>query len=163
MLRFLVVFSLLISLGLGCNADDPLIPKDVTYPGAPVISIRKTSDDPLILRLEAKEPLPYDIEVRLEGLGTFSDLPKDFDLVKKDPPGQIRRGRRVGMQMGRQVLGIKHYRNDFRLSVTSTGPDPDKRYFPHSVTYSILEWEGIGDAPYNVGNPHTVTVKVNQE
>ena len=152
MLRFLVVFFLLISLGLGCNADDPLIPEavdpfeDVTYPGAPIISIRKTSEDPLILRLEAKESLPYDIKVKLVFKGTFKEVSGQINALTF----------RINMQTGRQVRGFSPRRNVANIKKF-------RNFTLDSLIYSILEWEGIGDAPYNVGNPHTVTIKANQE
>ena len=48
----------------------------------------------------------------------------------------------IRMQMGRSVDGNRVY--------VRKGT---------SLTVSILPWEGLGNAPYNVGSPHTLTVK----
>ena len=147
---------------IGCTRTDQSVSPEspelekIAYPGAPIISIQKTSvawevrdstthdasgnlvketfKDAALIRylLEAQEPLPYDIEVdlniKLSGTDVLED---DFDTE---------------MQAGRTVRG--------------TGVSRDGKY--DTATLSILPWDRRGDAPYNIGSPKSFTVKRGQ-
>ena len=134
----------------GCGSDD-----SIQYPDAPTISIHpspgaKANDwgfwsqpkgiDAIKYRLEGEQPLPYAISVRLlmrvTGIrsSTLRDLPNT-----PDPITVI-----VEMLKNTTVRG-----EEFPVSLF---------YVPTGVQIiqlqlEILEWEGIGDAPYNIGRP----------
>ena len=70
-LEMLLLVGLLVLL-MGCSEGErSLAPEEnkVLYPGAPIVSIKKTKleDGRLFFRIEAQELVPYDIEVRVEG------------------------------------------------------------------------------------------------
>ena len=114
----------LLALLMGCSEGE----NNILYPGAPIVSIKKTKleDNTLFFRIEAQEPVPYDIEVRVEGT--------------RGPDKSI--GESIEMRSGRSVIGTDIYlgRNDITL------------------TLWIEPWHGSGDAPYNVGSPSRLTV-----
>lgn len=126
----LLLFGLLVLL-MGCSEGErSLAPEQnkVLYPGAPIVSIKKTKleDGRLFFRIEAQELVPYDIEVRVEGT--------------RD--GDRRINESIEMQAGRSVVGT-----DISLGQNDT-----------TVTLWIELWHGSGDAPYNVGSPSRLTV-----
>ena len=126
----LLLVGLLVLL-MGCSAGErSLAPEEnkVLYPGAPIVSIKKTKleDGRLFFRIEAQELVPYDIEVRVEGT--------------RD--GDRRINESIEMRAGRSVVGT-----DISLGQNDT-----------TVTLWIELWHGIGDAPYNVGSPSRLTV-----
>jgi hypothetical protein len=204
-----------------CGADEmPEIGNalsPVQYPGAPVITLKKTSltkddFDWMILhyRLEANDPLPFDIDVQLAvrgksrrqkvnrygvdlqersyeiwGLGHSHKLYSVNSLPRKDHDplrdGEIphlpladilidqsyRDGQDVyhshfggihhQIQSGRSLFGAEIHAQNIKYNmgygISSSVVHLD------SLTLSIVPWNGIGDAPYNVGSPHTITVK----
>lgn len=152
--NFFAIQGLLLTIGtlaiMGCGADS------VQYPGAPAISIKKmgwTREDVetydaagirkgsitiqlLRCRLEAEEPLPYDIDVTIE----FTNKGEREDGSIDEDSGQST----MRMQAGRAVLGFNasSFLENFYNSLT--------------LSISIIPWDGLGDAPYNVGNSHTL-------
>ena len=123
------------------------------YPGAPTISIKKTSvtegEIPVIYdsgkrgsvkvwnlkyRLEAEEPLPYDIQVQINKTQRYE---KVDGSISEDSRVHIQK-----MQAGRTIQGS-------RYGLLEGWVD---------LTLSIVEWDGFGDAPYNVGSSHTLHV-----
>ena len=121
----------LLVLLMGCSEGErSLAPEEnkVLYPGAPIVSIKKTKleDGRLFFRIEAQELVPYDIEVRVEGT--------------RD--GDRRINESIEMRAGRSVVGT-----DISLGQNDT-----------TVTLWIELWHGSGDAPYNVGSPSRLTV-----
>ena len=131
----LLVVGVLWIIGCGEGGSD-------LYPGAPIVSIRKTDFNSdtgyLKYRLEVQEPLPYNIVVKLEQTqhATKEDKEKISDTLLEPAFPVIR------MQMGRSVDGNLVYVRNYT-----------------SLTVSILPWDGLGDAPYNVGSPNSLTVK----
>ena len=129
-LEMLLLVGLLVLL-MGCSEGErSLAPEEnkVLYPGAPIVSIKKTKleDGRLFFRIEAQELVPYDIEVRVEGT--------------RD--GDRRINESIEMRAGRSVVGT-----DISLGQNDT-----------TVTLWIELWHGSGDAPYNVGSPSRLTV-----
>lgn len=139
----LVVAALLI---IGCTG---LMQKEeLLYPHAPVVSIKKTGEavravgyrpfshlpdaetvttKVLLYRLEAREPLPFDIAVRLEE--------KCYESSGESTAVRI-----IRMHEGRSVRGLEVPIGEF-----------------NSLTLSILPWNSLGESPYNVGDPGTLT------
>ena len=176
-------------MGCGTDSNDAGVHalSSVQYPGAPIITLKKTDWDPNYLcvaailcgrlqyRLEAKEPLPYDIEVKLAIRGTSKRVEGQiYEILgikhshSEDAPYSRRHkhwadlGIHHQMREGRSVLGATvdetniFYRDIPRELV---GTVPSLVGHLDAFTLSIVAWEGIGDAPYNVGIPHTITVK----
>ena len=139
MLRVLLVVAALMIIG--CTEGE-VSKEELLYPGAPLVNIKQTDFNSdtgyLKYRLEVQEPLPYDIRVKLEQTQDPTKQAKEkIDHVLLKPQFPV-----IRMQMGRSVDGNRAYvRKDT------------------SLTLSILPWEGLGYAPYNVGFPHTLTVK----
>ena len=123
------------------------------HPGAPTISIKKTSvteeempvtyDSPkkgsvkvwnLKYLLEAEEPLPYDIQVQINKTQRYERV--DGSIYEQSWVHTQK------MQEGRTIHG-SHY------NLLEGWVD---------LTLSIVEWDGFGDAPYNVGSSHTLHV-----
>ena len=126
----LLLVGLLVLL-MGCSEGErSLAPEEnkVLYPGAPIVSIKKTKleDGRLFFRIEAQELVPYGIEVRVEGTRG----------------GDRRINGSIEMRAGRSVVGT-----DISLGQNDT-----------TVTLWIELWHGSGDAPYNVGSPSRLTV-----
>ena len=73
-LGYMALGAAIVAAFVGCGADDTF--SNIQYPNAPIISIKQTKltwhDKGLQLqyRLEANEPLPYDIEVQIAVSGT---------------------------------------------------------------------------------------------
>ena len=139
MLRVLLVVAALMIIGC---AEGVVQKEELLYPGAPIVSIKQTDFNSdtgyLKYRLEVQEPLPYNIKVKLEQTQDPTKEAKEkIDHVFLKPQFPV-----IRMQMGRSVDGNRVY--------VRKGT---------SLTVSILPWEGLGDAPYNVGSPHTLTVK----
>ena len=116
--------------------------EELLYPGAPIVNIKQTDFNSdtgyLKYRLEVQEPLPYNIMVKLEQTqDPTKEAREKIDHRFLEPQFPV-----IRMQMGRSVDGNQVY--------VRKGT---------SLTVSILRWEGLGDAPYNVGSPHTLTVK----
>ena len=132
---------------IGCTAGE-----DLVYAGAPVVSIKTTdanaedfiqvfTDDSVVehtvsiwkYRLEAQKPLPYDITVKLKATRYSIDpasSPTEFFVDIK-------------MQEGRSVIG-------------------EQTIIPKQTSIlilSIMPWDGLGDAAYNVGSPNSITVE----
>ena len=141
----LVVAALMI---IGCTG---LMQKEeLLYPNAPVVSIKKTGETVreeeyiksthrptdaetvtikyLLYRLEGREPLPYDIAVRLEDkrYGSSGESAAGVTIIR--------------MHEGRSVRGLEVPIGEL-----------------NSLTLSILPWNGLGESPYNVGDPGTLT------
>lgn len=134
----LVVAALMI---IGCT-EGVVQKEELLYPGAPIVSIKQTDFNSdtgyLKYRLEVQEPLPYNIMVKLEQTQDPTKEAKEkIDHVFLKPQFPV-----IRMQMGRSVDGNRVY--------VRKGT---------SLTVSILRWEGLGDAPYNVGSSHTLAVK----
>ena len=150
----LMVIKWLLTIGtlaiMGCGADS------VQYPSAPTISIKKTGwmidyiqgyDSSgiktekfplhhLKCRLEAEELLPYDIEVSIE---ITSRAERDDGSIDEDS-----REHTIKMKAGRAVIG---FIGDSVSEILWTSL---------TLSISIVPWDGSGDAPYNVGSPHTL-------
>ena len=146
--KSLLIFVLMIFTG--CGGEDT-----IQYPGAPTISIHpspraKASDwgvwfqpkgiDSIKYRLEAEQPLPYAISVlllaRIDGMrytsGSYDGFPKPIII-------------RIEMLKGTTVRGEEL--NPASLFYVPTGA------WITEVQLEILEWDGLGDAPYNIGRP----------
>ena len=143
-LRVLLVVAA--SLIIGCAG---LMQKEeLLYPHAPVVSIKKTGEavraigyrpfshlpdtetvatKVLLYRLEVREPLPYDIAVRLEN-------------KQHESSGEYTTISIIRMHEGHSVRGLEVPIGEL-----------------NSLTLSILPWNGLGESPYNVGDPGTLT------
>ena len=163
---------------IGCTSEDKSVfPKSpelekILYPGAPIISIHKTSVDweyeparyehhvggiEILYRLEAKEPLPYDIEVKLKVDGRSETENGWTGIIDRFSIHEIKKGALVsGKPMTFQFYSrVEPDRNG------TQGEEPDawrNNLRMQTVTVSIAPWDAIGDDAYNVGSPSTFTV-----
>ena len=157
---------------------------NIEYPGAPIISIKISEVTwhergvNLLYRFEANEPLPYDIEVNTQG-ELFYQSAKDGKVVPgpltlhehkhkyslRDANGYVQERWRedaghVHMIKDRTVLGVelagKHIIE--RIIEGNRIVSSSIEFYIKSLTISIVPWEGIGDAPYNVGNSSSITI-----
>ena len=177
----LLAFPLLLaSCGQESVVDTEESSPNIEYPGAPIISIKisevtwheKGVD--LLYRFEANEPLPYDIEVNTQG-ELFYQSAKDGKVA----PGPLtlhshkheNNGRswshsgHVHMFKDRTVLGVelagKHIIE--RITEGNRIVSSSLEFYIKSLTISIVPWEGIGDAPYNVGNSLSITITLPED
>ena len=169
------------------NTDEGL--PNIQYPGAPIISIKISKATwhergvDLIYRFEAKESLLYDIEVNTEGKILYQSAedgkiaPGDLTLHKhkhkytwQDGNGYVRDGWRdnaghVHMIKDRTVLGLelaaKHTIK--RIAEGNRIVSSSIKSYVKTLTISILPWEGVGEAPYNVGNPSSITITLPED
>ena len=163
-LSVLMLISYLFIFWIGCGADEEVkgIPdgnttKDledshpvIIYPGAPIITIEQTAfngwdgkNDPMLhYRLKAKEPLPYDIKIRLSILHSYTVegwLYEDVNASDERGVDEI-----VEMRKGRFTYEAL------------IGGGSDKRIQNRII--EILPWQGPGDDPYNVGIPSRLKI-----
>ena len=132
---------------IGCTAGE-----DLVYAGAPVVSIKTTDsnaedfiqvfiDDSVVehtvsvwkYRLEAQESLSYDITVNLKATHYSTDPANSPTESFVD----------IKMKEGRSVVG-------------------EQTIIPKKTSIlilSIMPWDGLGDAAYNVGSPNSITVE----
>ena len=178
----LVVYALVVLVG--CGADDTF--SNIQYPNAPIISIKQTKltwhDKGLLFqyRLEAKEPLPYDIEVKIAVNGTSQSADgqvhaiwglqhlhegQDWHIHENDYHLLMRSGTSTlgtalnSLEVGRWIVVVAVYNlspEEYRDSVANNQDPP---LYVNSINLKIAPWSGFGDAAYNVGHPHTLMVK----
>ena len=165
---------------IGCTKTDQSVSPEspelekIAYPGAPIVSIQKTSVDleyvpppsysdrigqiKILYRLEVQEPPPYDIEVKLKVDGRSETVDGwtgiiDFfrrHTIKKDT-----------LYSGKQMTF--DYYNRLEPDPNGVqGKEPEKNWKTprmQTVTVKIEPWDAIGDDAYNVGSPRSFTVK----
>ena len=153
---------------------------NIAYPGAPIISIKISEVTwhekgmNLLYRFEANEPLPYDIEVNTQGELLYQSA-KDGEVA----PGPLtlhshkheNNGRswshsgHVHMFKDRTILGLK-LAGDHPIERITEGNrivSSSIEFYIKSLTISIVPWEGIGDAPYNVGNSSSIAITLPED
>ena len=153
---------------------------NIEYPGAPIISIKISevtwheSGVNLLYRFEANEPLLYDIEVNTQGELLYQSA-KDGKIA----PGTLTLHSHKHENNGRSWSHSGHvhmFKDRTVLGLELTGDHPIERTiegnrivsssiksYIKSLTVSIGLWEGIGDAPYNVGNPSSITITLPED
>ena len=179
-LLLLALLLLLASCGQENVVDTKEDLPNIEYPGAPIISIKISEVTwhergmNLLYRFEANEPLPYDIEVDTEGKlfyqsakdGTVTPGPLTLHEHKHENSGRSwSHSGHVHMFKDRTVLGVelagKHIIE--KIVEGNTIVSSSLEFYIKSLTISIAPWEGIGDAPYNVGNPSSITITLPED
>ena len=175
---------------VGCGAGDTF--SNIQYPNAPVISIKQTKiiwyDKGLFLqyRLEATEPLPYDVEIKLSVSGTsqsadgqvhliwglqhFHGEKRDWHIHENDYHLLMRAETSV---LGSSLKSVEESPEvrwaDAVVAVYDLHPGDyyerayydklDRPLHVDSISLKIVPWDGFGDDAYNVGKPHSLVVK----